>query len=290
MTWLVWAVISSLCAAALAESNRIFKLNAQMLNAWRSTIALVLMAATIPYMQWPDTRSFYTVAIIDGIVTAIGMVMFFYLAAKKTGRVSSMILPMAAFAAYMTWWMMRPLERPDLTENPFQVLLAVLSFVIVCFSFQKLRDNDSGWDSFLIVLPVGLSFGVIDALTKDVLETEGNIYQMILSYTFLSLLTCTVTAWIAAIPKPLGGRPTGFWNGYLLWGSFWCGIWTVGMVLCGAFALSLAPNPSLPGLVMVLTPLWLFALNFIRKVEDDVSIPASLLILIGSAGLLISTL
>ena len=290
MTWLIWAVISSLCAAALAESNRIFKLDAQMLNAWRSTIALGLMAVAFPYMQWPDSRNFYTVAVIDGIVTAIGMIMFFYLAAKKTGRVSSMILPMAAFAAYMTWWMMRPMERPDITENPFQVLLAVLSFVLVCFSFQKLRNSDASWDSFLIVLPVGLSFGVIDAMTKDVLEGDYNTYKIILSYTFLSLVTCAITAWLAVIPKPLGGRPTGFWDGHLLWGSFWCGIWTIGMVLCGVFALSAAPNPSLPGLIMVLTPLWLFALNAIRKVKDDVSIPSSILILIGAAGLLISTL
>jgi hypothetical protein len=190
----------------------------------------------------------------------------------------------------MTWWMMRPMERPVLTENPFQVLLAVLSFVLVCFSFQKLRASDTSWDSFIVVLPVGLSFGVIDALTKDVLEGAHNTYSIILSYTFLSLVSCTLAAWVAAIPKPLGGRPTGFLNGHLLWGSFWCGIWTVGMMLCGVFALSTAPNPSLPGLVMVLTPLWLFALNYFRKVEDDVSIPASILILAGSAGLIISTL
>ncbi len=290
MTWLIWAILSSLCAAALAESNRIFKLNAQMLNAWRSTIALAFMAIAFPYMIWPMTQEFYIVATIDGIVTAIGMVFFFYMAARKTGRVSSMILPMAAFAAYMTWWMMHPEARPDLTGQPLRVLLAIFSFVMVCFSFQKLRNNDASWDSFLMVLPVGLSFGVIDALTKDVLDKDYNAYGIVLSYTFLSLVTCTITAWIAAIPKPLGGRPTGFWNGHLLWGSFWCGIWTVGMMLCSVLALSKAPNPSLPGLVMVLTPLWLFALNHIRNIEDDVSIPASILILIGSVGLIVSTL
>ncbi len=290
MTWFIWAVLASLCAAALAESNRIFKLNAQMLNAWRSTIAMAFMALAFPYMEWPDTQNFYIVATLDGIVTAFGMIIFFYLAARKTGRVSSMILPMAAFSAYMTWWMMRPFERPDLVENPFQVALAVLSFTLVCFSFQKVRDNDASWDSFLIVLPVGLSFGVIDAMTKDTLEGDYNSYSIILAYTFVSLVSCTVAAWIAAIPAPLGGRPTKFWNGKLLWGSFWCGIWTVGMMLTSVLALSAAPNPSFPGLILALTPLWLFGLNYIRKVEDTVSIPASLLILAGSAGLLISTL
>jgi hypothetical protein len=290
MTWFIWAIISSLCAAALAESNRVFKLNAQMLNAWRSTIALILMCFSIPYMQWPDARNFYIVATLDGIVTAAGMVMFFLLAARKTGRVSSMILPMAAFSAYMTWWMMKPAERPDLLDNPVQVIIAVVSFTLVCFSFQKVRDNDASWDSFLMVLPVGLSFGVIDAMTKDVLNDAHNAYNVILSYTFLSLIACTVAAWIAAIPQPLGGRPTKFLDKNLLWGSFCCGAWTIVMALSGAFALSAAPNPSLPGLVMALTPLWLFGLNYVRNVHDDVSIPASLLILAGAAGLLISTL
>jgi hypothetical protein len=290
MTWFMWAVCASICAAALAESNRIFKLNPQMLNAWRSTIAVLLMSPAIPYMQWPKVQSFYIVSILDGIVTAAGMIMFFYLAARRTGRVSSMVLPMAAFSAYMTWWMMKPELRPDLLENPMQVLLAVISFTLVCISFQKVRDNDSSWDSFLMVLPVGLAFGVIDAMTKDVLGGNHNTYKIILSYTFLSLVSCAISAWIAAIPKPLGGRPTKFWDKDLLWGSFWCGVWTVGMMLTGVFALSVAPNPSLPGLVMALTPLWLFALNYIRKANDDVSIPASILIMIGAAGLLVSTL
>lgn len=290
MTWFIWAICASLCAAALAESNRVFKLNAQMLNAWRSTIALAFMSLAIPYMQWPKTQNFYIVATLDGIVTAIGMIMFFYLAARKTGRVSSMILPMAAASTYITWWMMKPELRPDLLENPFQVLLAVISFVLVCISFQKVRDNDSSLDSFLVVLPVGLSFGVIDAMTKDVLDGDYNTYKIILSYTFLSLIACTITAWIAAIPTPLGGRPTKFLDKNLLWGSFWCGTWTVGMMLTGVLALAQAPNPTLPGLIMALTPLWLFGLNYFRHEKDDVSIPASLLILAGSAGLLLSSL
>lgn len=290
MTWFIWGLIASLCAAALAESNRVFKLDARMLNAWRSTIALILMVIALPYMQWPQGRDFYVVAILDGIITAAGMVMFFFLAAKKTGRVSSMILPIAAFSAYMTWWMMRPMDRPDLLEQPFQVVLAVISFVLVCIAFQRVRDNDASWESFLIVLPVGLSFGVIDALTKAVLLDHHNIYPIVLSYTFLSLLLCALTSWIAVIPTPLGGRPYGFFDRKLLWGSFWCGTWTVGMALTSVLALSKAPNPSYPSLLMAMTPIWLFILNYFKNTYDDVSIPASILILLGAAGLLTSTI
>lgn len=290
MTWFLWAFFASFCAAALAESNRIFKLDAQMLNAWRSTIGTVMLAFAFPYMDWPDTQNFYLVACLDGIVTAIGMILFFYLAAKRTGRVSCMIIPLAAFSAYVTWWMIEPLSRPDFVEHPFRVMLAIISFTLVTLSFQRLRDNDASWESFMIILPVGVCFGIVDALTKQVMGASYNLYGAALAYTFLALAICSVVSWVAAIPKPLGGRPTGFFHPQLLWGAFWCGFWTVGMMLATVFSLTSAPNPSLTGLVMVFTPLWLFALNHMRNAHDEVSIPASVLILVGAAGLLLSTI
>ncbi|HNS45279.1 MAG TPA: hypothetical protein PKH37_08635, partial [Alphaproteobacteria bacterium] len=259
-------------------------------NAWRSTFGTALIAIAIPYMEWSTDRDFYIVAVLDGVVTAIGMILFFHLAAKRTGRVSSMILPMAAVGAYLTWWMISPLERPDLLQNPGKVLTATISAVIVFLALQKVRDNDASWESFLIVLPVGLAFGVIDALTKSVMGNTYNIYSSALAYAFIALAICAVAAWLAAMPKPAGGRPCSFFDRKLLWGAFWCAFWTAGMVLAGVFSLSLAPHPTLPGLVMALTPIWLFLLNLIRKVDDEVSLPASILIVVGAIGLLLSTI
>ncbi len=290
MTWFLWALFASFCAASLAESNRIFKLEPRLLNAWRATLGAGVLAFAFPYMDWPDYRSFYIVAGVDGIVTAIGMAMFFYLAAKRTGRVSCMIIPLAAFAAYVTWWVIEPLHRPSFIEHPFRVLLAVISFTLVTLSFQKVRDNDASWDSFMIVLPVGMAFGVVDALTKQVMGASYNLYGAALAYTFLSLVCTAFCSWVVAWPKPAGGRPEGLLSSKMLWGSFWCAFWTIGMTLATVFSLCAAPNPSLTGLVMVFTPLWLFALNRMRKVHDDVSIPASILIVIGAAGLLLSTI
>ncbi|HPQ51225.1 MAG TPA: hypothetical protein PKZ89_06100, partial [Alphaproteobacteria bacterium] len=217
MFWFLWALSASLCAAALAESNRIFRLDPQMLNAWRATFATGLVALAIPYMAWPADKWFYIVAGMDGMVTAIGMIMFFYLAAKRSGRVSSMILPLAAIGSYLMWWMLSPGERPDLTTNPGRVITAVLSATIIFVAIQKVRDNDASWESFLFVLPIGFLFGIFDALTKYVMGEDYNIYALALSYAFLELLVCAVVSWLATIHHPIGGRPTGFFDGKLLW-------------------------------------------------------------------------
>lgn len=292
MNWFLWALSASFCTAALAESNRIFKLNAQMLNAWRATIGLIFLGIAFPHMHWPHDSDFYIVAAIDGVIAAIGMILFLYLASKQTGRVSCMILPMAAFGAYVTWWMMEPLLRPDFIDQPFRVLLSLLSFTLVCISFQKIRENDASWNSFMIVLPVGLAFGVVNALTKKVMNADtltDGLHNVGLAYAFVALSVCTVVSWIANIYPPLGGRPSGFFDRKLLWGGFWCGFWTIGMILTELFAVTNSPNPAYPSLILTLTPVWLFALNKIRGVQDEVSISASILILVGATGLLLST-
>lgn len=127
MFWFLWALAASLCAAALAESNKVFKLDATMLNAWRSTFATALLCTAVPFMIWPHDKWFYVVACLDGAVTAAGMVMFFYLAARQSGRVSSMILPLAAIGAYVAWWMLMPGERPSMTAHPEKVAISVIS-------------------------------------------------------------------------------------------------------------------------------------------------------------------
>ena len=291
MTWFLWALVASICAAGLAECNRVFRQDPQMMNAWRSTIAVALLAIAIPHMDWPDGRWFYIVAGLDGIVTAIGMIFFFYLAAQKTGRVSSMILPLAAASAYLTWWMMMPELRPDLMENPFRVLLASISATLVLIAMQRVRDNDSSWESFLIILPVGISFGIIDALTQFVLGTYYNVYNVALAYAFLALCLCAICAWIAAIPKPIGAPlHRTIISKDLLWAGFWGGFFTVGMTLSSTFSLSIAPHPAMPGIIMAFTPLWLYGVNFLRKTPDDVSLPASILIVLGAVGLLLSSI
>lgn len=290
MTWFLWALCSSLCAAALAESNRIFRLDPQYLNAWRSSFAVGLLALALPYMVWPQDKWFYIVATCDGAVTAVGMIVFLHLALKKSGRVSSMILPLAAIGAYMTWWMLRPLERPELVEHPAQVMIAVVSTAVIFAAIQRVRDNDAGWDSFLYVLPVGLLFGVFDALTKWVMGPGYNLYALGLSYAFIEALACSAIAWIAILPKPTGGRTHKLFEGKMIWGGFWSAFWTALMLLSAVFALSLAPNPAFPGMMMAMTPIWLFLYNTFRRVHDDISVPASLMLITGAIGLLLSTL
>lgn len=290
MAWFLWALCASLCAAALAESNRIFKLDPQYLNAWRASFAALLVGLAFPYMEWPTAPSFYIVALCDGVVTGIGMVLFFYLAAKRTGRVSSMILPLAAVGSYLTWWLLHPTERPDIFETPAQAFLAVVSATIVMVSLQRIRNNDASWESFLLVLPVGLAFGLMDALIKDVIGRDYHLYGIVLSFSFVALASCSCASWLAVIPFPVGGRSCRYNDPKLLWGSFWCAFWTAGMVLSGVFALTLAPHPTLPGLLMAMTPVWLLMLNILRRAEDDVSVISSLILIFGAIGLLLSSL
>lgn len=292
-SWFFWAVLATFCMAVIAQFNHSRRLDPQFLNAWHSTFAAMMLAAGLPFMIWPEWsehKNFYIVAIISGLVMALGMVCFFWLSLRRTGRVTSMIIPIAAVGAYVTWWLLVPESHPVLLEHPGKVYLSIFSILIVCFAIQRVRANDASWETLTYVLPIGLAFGTRDAFTKWVVGAELYVYATAMTYTFISVSVWALMAWLAAWPRPAGGRKIKPFNGTLLWGSFWCGFWTVGMLLSGVIALTLSPNPAYPGLIMAVTPLWLYAYNYIRGIADEVSPAAGAMIMLGAVGLLLSTL
>jgi hypothetical protein len=293
MSWFFWAVIASIAAAILAELNRVFRQEPQLLNAWRSTIATIMLAAAIPFMDFPafDThKSFYLVAAIDGAVMAIGMILFFQLAQQKAGRVTSMVLPLAAVGAYITWWVIAPHDRPHLIEEPVKVITAIFSLLLIILAMQKIRGHDASWESFMILLPIGIAFGVVDALTKYVMGESVDVYALSMAYTFFSAIICAVVAWGAVFKEPEGGRTVKFMDRQLLWAGFWAGFWTALMFLASNFAVTLAVNPTYAGIVMAMTPIWLYLYNHFRRVPDSTSPVASFLIMLGAIGLLLSSI
>jgi hypothetical protein len=292
MIWFLWALAATFCAAFLAEANRFFKLDARALNAWRASIATVLLMGTIPWMDFPNKSAieFYGVAILDGIIMGLGMIMMFKMAQEKSGRVSSMILPLSAVGAFVMWWLIVPELRHDLVEKPFHILGTLMSLLMVLIALQKVRANDNSWDSFVYLLPVGLAFGAIDSLTKFVMGPAQSMLPLSLSYTFLSALVCAGVAWMAAIPEPAGGREFKFTDRKLILGGVVCGFLTAGFFLFSVFALIYAPNPALPGAVLALTPLILFGLNWLRNQPDDASPVASAFLILGAAGLVLTNL
>ncbi len=293
MTWFFWAIVASGAAAVLAEINRIFRQDAQLLNAWRSAVATIMLVCAFPFMQWPDFdlhKSFYIVSAVDGAVMAIGMILLFQMAQHKTGRVTSMILPLGAVGAYITWWMIAPQDRPDLVHEPLKVACAVFSLLLITLSLQKVRKNDASWESFMIILPVGIAFGIIDALTKFVMGDGVNLYALSLSYTLFSSIVCAIVAWGATFRTPEGGRTIDTFDADLLWAGFWAGFWTALMFLASTFAVTMADNPTYAGIIMAMTPIWLYLYNHCRGIHDSTSPIASLLIMLGAVGLLFSSL
>ena len=292
-SWFLWAAIASLCMAIIAQFNHKRRLDPQYLNAWHSTFAAGMLLAAIPFMIWPgweEGKGFYAIAVLNGVVLAIGMVAFFWLSLRRAGRVTSMVIPIASIAAFATWWLMVPESHPAMLQNPARVYFTVFCILGVCFAIQKVRANDSSWETFIIVLPIGMAFGVRDALTKYVISPELHIYATAMTFTLISVIVWACIAWLATIPEPPGGRKAKPFNLNLLWGSFWCGFWTVWMLLAGVIALTLSPNPAYPGIIMALTPLWLYAYNHLRGIRDDVSPIASAVIILCALGLMISTL
>lgn len=285
--WFALSLISSAFAASLAEANRVRKHDAVLLNAWRATFAAILLAFLFPWMAWPDDRSFYIVAAIDGLTAVVGMTLFFLLAARQSGRVTSMSIPFSVMVAYLGGWLALPAGRPDFMAHPVQSGVSALAVAAMFFFLQKIRRNDNSWDSFRLVLPMGVMFGVMFVVRKIILGHVEHLFPIALSYTFVTALACALASWALAALRLNRGDvllPSG-----MALSGFVCGLFWTAMFLTMLMAMAVASTPALPAALMTLTPVWLLVYNRLRRIPDDASPRASLGMIAASAVLLLAS-
>lgn len=290
MGWIFLAVLASVFTAALAEVNRTLRLDANILNAWRASLACVFLAFFFPWMVWPKLSIFYGIAAIDGIANLVAVFLFLYLAGRKTGRVTSMSIPVSVMIAYFLGWLFLPEHRWDLFENPVRAGLFWISLIAMFWALQKIRRNDNSWESFMMVLPAGMLFGAMFFLRSYTLGKVESVFPLALSYTFVVSIVCAIGAWIRVAFLPLQQIQVQLFDRKMLFGGTLCAFFWVSMFMALLVSLAWTPNPALPAIMLTLTPVWLLGYNKLRRIPDDASIVASMVMVAGAVGLLLSSL
>lgn len=290
MQWFFLAFLASIFTACLAEINRTLKLESNILNAWRASFASVVLAFFYPWMRWPDDRMFYIIAGIDGAVNLIAIFMFLYLAAKKTGRVTSMSIPVSVMFSFFLSWMFVPENRLDIVEHPIRAGFFWLSIIVMFTALQKIRRNDNSWDSFVFVLPVGMLFGAMFFLRSMIIGPLETVFPQALSYTFVVSIVCAALAWVRVAFMPSHESERLLFDPRMLLGGAVCGVSWASMFMALLVAIAWAPNPAFPAMLLSLTPVWLLAYNKLMRIPDDASPAASMVMVAGAIGLLLSVL
>lgn len=283
-SWILFAVLGSLFQAAFVETNRIARVDARVLNFWHVAMVLVLFIPLIPYMAWPEDRTFYAFALAVSMGMGISTQILFGLAKSHNGRVSSMYMPIEVLVVYGLWFAFYPPSMEIYQHDPMAKTAIFLSFCLFSASLLLIRRNDIGWNAFMAVLPVALFLGLRAIFAKIAMMDAGaDIIGHTLSFTFIVYVGILPLA--AALVMANGGFARAapippFKSGFL------CAFFALGSFICYTLGVTLASNPAYVIMVFMMVPVWLLLLHVISGVQDDAS-PWAGMLMIAAAAVLI---
>ncbi len=276
MIWVLYSLITTISLAGLLEANRRFQMDGFRLNFWRASMVTVAMLPALYFVEWPAPSLFYGVAFAAGIAGMVGTVILNNLAARRSGRVASIYLPLKMLVAFILWLLVDPFTLQTMLNSPLKLFILIVCFSVLILSMLAVRRNDVSWEAFILVAPIGLMYGVIDVFIKYSFGSYGSLGEFVI-YAFIMTATAAVlSAGILAIrPAPKGLRlcPPG-----MLKAAAVCGVLWLFSVISFLAAVVVSPNPGYVCAIQLLVPVILMGYHKVFGIKDEASPRAALAI------------
>ena len=284
--WVLLALGLSLNSALGAELNRYFGQDGFRLNFWRGAMATLMLFPAALLVSFPPPGMFYVAAMLAGTVMAVSPAIRMTLSARKFGRVSTLFMPVEAFVAFFLWLMLDPDMLNGFIESPVRSLLIFSAMVLVTISMAAMRRHDVGWQTFLVVAPLGVLHGLSGVLIKYAMPVEFSMNDliafMILVNIFAQFLSASFLVLRPNYKEPL--CPPGMLRAALVYGVL--GIMSQ---LFFYSSVQFAPSPGYVVAIGMLAPVWIMMYHYYVGLRDDANPKAGLLMVLAAMLLVLTT-
>jgi hypothetical protein len=273
MSWAFLALLAGITNCIQIEINRHFRHNGFELNAYRAVISALLLLPFCGFMEWPADPRYYLAVFLSAVISVVGMMVQYNLAAAKNGRVANLHQPLTIFLTFCLWLMLDKQQLDFLINNPLNLIGILISFALLFISVQFVRKNDAGWRALMAILPVGILYAFLGIITKLVLDQgatqSASLLPISLGFVLLSNIMMAMISFPVVLSQKMKARHA--WNKAILKPALYVSMFhTVSWILIN-LATILSPNAAYPFAMTALSPLWFMLYYRIKGIKDDAS-------------------
>ena len=271
MLWVINGLIYGFFTAVYMLFNQHYKLNGYVLGIWRGFGICLLFLPCLLFVEVPTEIKYWFLLLLQGICIGIYDSRIFFASAKFGAGPTSRFMSVTVLLTTFFWWFL----TPDLFWQLFSDgnLLITLILVLCGFSFcyWQMLKSDVSKEAAIYTMPAVLALAAMSIITKYI-ATEGRSLWQGLSYylvvsTFVSgmynlLLYCLQRERSVIISRKM-----------LKIGALLVAFSSV-LIIAKTMALRIAPNPGYVTALLLIAPLFIYALNRHYKISDTVSLEA----------------
>lgn len=278
MLWIVNGLIYGFFTAVYTLFNQHYKVDGYILGIWRGFGISVLFMPFLVFFPVPTSAYYWGLLIFQGWLIGIYDSHLFFASAKYGAGPTSRFMAVTVLVTTFLWWILTPKEFFALLKqgNVFITLLLVLFGFTFCY--WQMINTKVLRQTARYIMPSVFALAGMSIITKYIALGGSSVWQSIVYYlsvaTFVSgcyNLRCYVKhhpelTFRQKISEIFSGR---MWKigGYLIGFS-------AAMITAKTMALRVAPNPGYVTALLLIAPIFIFALNKHYKIPDSVSVRA----------------
>ena len=271
MLWVINGLIYGFFTAVYMLFNQHYKLNGYVLGIWRGFGICLLFLPFLFFTNIPTNHNYWCLLILQGICIGIYDSRIFFASAKFGAGPTSRFMAVSVLLTTFAWWFLTPQKFLQLFSQGN--LLVTLMLILCGFSFcywQMLKSEVSR-KTALYTMPAVLALALMSIITKYIATNGNSLWQGLIYYltvsTFISGLYNLVCYRLQKQNYVIISRQM------LKIGSLLVGFSSL-LIIAKTMALRIAPNPGYVTALLLIAPLFIYALNRHCKISDTISLEA----------------
>ncbi len=271
MLWVINGLIYGFFTAVYMLFNQHYKLNGYVLGIWRGFGICLLFSPFLFFTDIPSDGKYWCLLVMQGICIGIYDSRIFFASAKFGAGPTSRFMAVTVLMTTFAWWFLTPQKFLQLLVQGN--LLVTLMLILCGFSFcywQMLKSEVSR-ETAIYTLPAVLALSLMSIITKYIATDGHSLWQGLIYYltvsTFISGLYNLFCYHLQKQTETIISKQM------LKIGVLLIAFSSV-LIIAKTMALRIAPNPGYVTALLLIAPLFIYALNRHYKISDTLSLEA----------------
>lgn len=277
MLWVINGLIYGFFTAIYMLFNQHYKINGYILGIWRGFGICVLFLPCLLFYPFPDKAYYWLMLIIQGLCIGVYDSHIFFASAKFGAGPTSRFMSVAVLLTTFAWWLITPQQFAQLLTQGNLLITLILILSGFSFCYWQMLDSYISRAAAIYTLPAVLALAAMSIITKYLAINAHSLGQGLSYYltvsTFVSGLY-NLILYKKQFSKTNKAKPQALFCKQMLRPIILLVGFSSMLIVAKTMALRIAPNPGYVTALLLIAPLFIYALNRNYKIADNISVKA----------------
>lgn len=256
--------------------NQHYKINGYILGIWRGFGICLLFLPLLPFQPVPFDWHYWLLLVVQGICIGIYDSHIFFASAKFGAGPTSRFMAVTVLLTTFAWWLLTPQKFLLLLNHGDLVVTLILILSGFSFCYWQMFESEVSYKVALYTFPAVSALAIMSIITKYIATEAHSLGQGLTYYLTVSTFVSGVynAAWYWYTSQAIPHK----WHKVVARKIIKSGILLVMfssmLIVAKTMALRIAPNPGYVTALLLIAPLFIYALNQKNKIMDNVSVHA----------------